>query len=570
MTVSRTLLLLPLVGLMTCFSCSSPSASDPSDEPAPRIVNYINFFRQNDYRVADDIQLLYHAASEEVRLAREYNLPATFLLQYDALIDPAYQKLLKDSLPEGCEIGGWWEITKPHYEAVGETWPFEQVWYPYDVKDFGIGHTPELRERLVDTYMAKFKEVFGQYPQSVGSWYMDSYTLNYMYEKYGIVASCVCKEQIGTDGYTLWGGYWGQAFYPSKQDAHMPAQTEEGQIPVPVFRMLGSDPIYQYDHSLGGNGQGVITMEPVYGCAGSNRKWVDYFVESFMNEPCLQFGYVQIGQENSFGWPLIGQGLSMQVALLDSLRQEGRLVFKTLGESGRWFKEKNKVTPPTAVSCLTDVRDEGNQTVWFDSRFYRANLLWNPVGFRIRDIHKFDETFVSRYHAEAATGTQLNYFTLPVVDGFLWSTGDDRAGLYVVCQDGERVVLNSPQIQENLSEGTLTAVSKDNDGHSLTLSLTESTLTLHYDTRESWSLALVAPRSENLPSIQVVDKTHLNMVSSEFPYSVTLLKGTFQSNAATGLYRIIPAHNTITLKMDLKSATKSYNAQFMCFLSPHC
>lgn len=26
----------------------------------------------------------------------------------------------------------------------------------------------------------------------------------------------------------------------------MPAQTREGQIPVPVFRMLGSDPIYQY------------------------------------------------------------------------------------------------------------------------------------------------------------------------------------------------------------------------------------------------------------------------------------------------------------------------------------
>ena len=44
----------------------------------------------------------------------------------------------------------------------------------------------------------------------------------------------------------------------------MPAQTKEGQIPVPVFRMLGSDPIYQYDTSLGESAQGVITLEPVW------------------------------------------------------------------------------------------------------------------------------------------------------------------------------------------------------------------------------------------------------------------------------------------------------------------
>lgn len=33
---------------------------------------------------------------------------------------------------------------------------------------------------------------------------------------------------------------------PAKSCLYMPAQTKEGQIDVPVFRMLGSDPIYQY------------------------------------------------------------------------------------------------------------------------------------------------------------------------------------------------------------------------------------------------------------------------------------------------------------------------------------
>lgn len=540
-----------IMGIITCIGCTPRKTTQvPAEEATPRIVNYVNFLRQNDYRMKDDINQLYHAASEEARLAREYNIPATFLLQYDALIDPAYQKLLKDSLSEGCEIGGWWEITKPHYEAIGEKWPFEQVWYPYDVKDFAIGHTPEIRERLVDEYMARFKEIFGYYPKSVGSWFIDSYTLNYMYEKYDIDASCVCKEQIGTDGYTLWGGYWSQAFYPSKYDAHMPAQTVEGQIPVPIFRMLGSDPIYQYDYSLGNNGQGVITMEPVYSCAGSDREWVKYFMKSFMDEPCLQFSYVQIGQENSFGWPMIGEGLTMQVALLDSLRKEGKLVYQTLGATGRWFKENNNVTPSTAVTCMQDIKEKGNQTIWYNSRYYRVNLMWNPEGFRFRDIHKFDEKFVSHYYSEAATGTKLIYFTLPIVDGFQWSTPDNRAGFYIQQSNGERVVLSDPKVIEDKENGCLSIESKDKDGNVFTIWLTEATIAFDYDIEDNWALVLSAPLQEKVPAFVLDGDTHMTATFMDFSYSITLLDGTFQKGEGDILYSIVPEKNMATIQLN--------------------
>lgn len=98
---------------------------------------------------------------------------------------------------------------------------------------FATGYTPEERRKLVDVYMEKFKEVFGKYPTAIGSWFIDAYTLGYMYDKYGIVASCNCKDQIGTDGYTLWGGYWNQAYYPSRVNAYMPAQTREDRSPSP-------------------------------------------------------------------------------------------------------------------------------------------------------------------------------------------------------------------------------------------------------------------------------------------------------------------------------------------------
>ena len=47
-------------------------------------------------------------------------------------------------------------------------------------------------------YMADFQKIFGYYPKSAGSWFIDAHTLKYMHDKYGITASCNCKDQIGT------------------------------------------------------------------------------------------------------------------------------------------------------------------------------------------------------------------------------------------------------------------------------------------------------------------------------------------------------------------------------------
>ena len=250
-----------LLLLALCCGCISASAAGKAGSEAPRIVNIVNFIRNIEPRSEEITEtVLYETVARQAAQLAEYGLPATFLLQYDALINPRYRKLLTQDVYPGTEVGGWWEITQPHVEAAGLKW-----------RGFATGYTPEERRKLVDVYMEKFKEIFGKYPTAIGSWFIDAYTLGYMYDKYGIVASCNCKDQIGTDGYTLWGGYWNQAYYPSRVNAYMPAQTREGQIPVPVFRMLGSDPIYQYDNCVGGALQGVISLEPVYGDSGGSR-----------------------------------------------------------------------------------------------------------------------------------------------------------------------------------------------------------------------------------------------------------------------------------------------------------
>ena len=410
--------------MLTCFIVFSSLACNAtckdSKKDSPRIINIINFIRQTDYRLENSDKLLFETVQNQIKLVNQYDFPATFLLQYDALINPKYQDLLKKHLNSKSEVGAWWEITQPQVEAAGLKWRGEHSWVSTASIAFTPGYTIPEREKLVDVYMKKFKEIFGRYPKSVGSWFIDSHTLQYMYDKYGIVASCNCKDQVGTDGYTLWGGYWNQAYYPSKRNAYMPAQTEGGQIPVPIFRMLGSDPMYQYETGVGNNYQGVISLEPVYRDSGKSRKWVEYFLKSIVDEPCLAFNYAQAGQENSFTWDSMREGLEMQFPIFDSLRNVQKIRIETLEESGRWFKRQFPLTPATAITTLTDLNNKNNKSIWYNSRYYRSNLFWENNSVYFRDIHFFNEKLEDEYLKNPGHGNSFSYYTLPVVDRFHW------------------------------------------------------------------------------------------------------------------------------------------------------
>ena len=542
------------IGLLLIFSLSSCHLSTKKDDisktQAPRIINIINFIRQTDYRIENSDSLLYQTVEEQLKLINQYNLPATFLLQYDALIKPEYQQLLKSQLNQQSEIGGWFEITQPQVEDAGLEWRGEHSWVSHANIAFSTGYTKDEREKLVDVYMEKFKEIFGEYPKSMGSWYIDAHTLNYMYEKYGIIASCNCKDQIGTDGYTLWGGYWNQAYYPSKLNGYMPAQSQEQQIPVPVFRMLGSDPIYQYDDGLGNDRQGVISLEPVYTQAGKNRAWVHYFFNAIVDQPCLAFNYAQAGQENSFTWDAMKDGLEMQIPIIDSLQRTQKVQVLTLAETGKWFKEKFSTTPATAVTVLNDIRNENNKTVWFNSRYYRANLLWKNQDFSFRDIHLFDERFKSQYVDKPGESSQFFFYTLPMVDGYMWSTPEDRAGMQIVQHNasGEKKVvrLNPPTITEPDIK-TLVVTCTDVENHSFKMTFTESDFEISCDTNDKdfrWSLDLHTASSE-LP-FKEIEGQNIMADFQGFKYVIRCLDGKPEISGDCAL-RISPVQNRIKI-----------------------
>jgi len=395
--------------------------------------------------------------------------------------------------------------------------------------------------------MADFKEVFGTYPKSVGSWFIDAHTLQYMYDRYGIVASCNCKDQIGTDGYTMWGGYWNQGYYPSKKNAYMPAQNAENQIPVPIFRMLGSDPIHQYDSGLGGNRQRVVSLEPVYMKGGGDPDWCKWYFDAFVEGAAMGYGYVQAGQENSFSWKKMSQGFEIQMPMIAELLKEGKVTVQTLAETGKWFKDKFKVTPPTSVTAMNDHTEKDLKTVWFNSRFFRANLLWDQETLRFRDIHLFDETVASDYLTKKGTSTQCDYYTLPIVDGFRWSSLQSVAGLRLKSTGGQEIKGGTPTVDDS-AEGELVVrwpVHSPEGEIVITFKETSVSISAVGSMKDKWFLELSSDKNADLP-FRKIDRKKLFCTYKNAPYALSAKQGEFTNEPGSGL-RIVPENNRIVL-----------------------
>lgn len=445
------------------------------------IVNIVNFIRGAEPR--DRSIDLVEPVREQIRLMKENNLPGTFLVQYDAMLREDIVELLLPLNPEQFELGIWLEMNQPHCEAAGLPWRgregYEWDWHAHC--GFSVGYTREEREKLVDAIFAKFEECFGRKAKSVGSWMIDAHTLGYMSDRYGIVASCNCKDQWGTDGYTIWGGYWNQAYYPSRDNVFCPAQTKEKQIPTPVFRMLGSDPVTQYDLGLkvddGASAcQSVASLEPVYNEQTGNQgggfaPWVDWFMRQNFTGGSLAFAYAQAGQENSFGWPRMKRGLEYQFALFDEWREKHGLRVERMEDSGRWYRENFPLTPATSVSALEPYGERQAQSVWYDCRNYRVNLYRNADSLRIRDITLFDERYEERYMHAVCETEYLVYDNLSIMDGNRMS-GGVLAGGFVTDAAGREIDAAEMTVEEKASGLSVRfgeyAFELDEEGFSLT------------------------------------------------------------------------------------------------------
>ena len=166
------------------------------------IVNIYNFIRMSHQEPSEFLQADFDTIARQIRLLKQYGLPSTYALKYDALMEPRYQQLLRSQTDENDEIAAWWEITEQLCRRAWVAFPKAQADQFDERVDsaYSVGYDPDQRRALVDAYMQDFLQVFGFYPKTIGAWVLDPVTIAYAWERYEVMGAAICRDQMGTDG----------------------------------------------------------------------------------------------------------------------------------------------------------------------------------------------------------------------------------------------------------------------------------------------------------------------------------------------------------------------------------
>ena len=545
-------------------------------------INFITFARgENQLR---SLEYMTEATKNQIEVCKKHNFPSTVLLMYDALIEPAFSEYIKNEINNGTsECGLWFEIPVQLCMDAGIEWRGREgyTWDWHNDVGFLMGYTPEERIILIDTAMDKYREIFGTFPEVIGCWHMDAFSLNYINEKYNIKGACMCRDQWGTDGYTLWGGYE-PIYYPCKNNMFCPANSQKNQIDIPMLRMLGADPLYQFDipymrdkwkYRSDDNIIGQITLEPtrltdekIHHYSGMNREWCDWFFKTMENSLCLPFSYAQTAQENDFGWDRISDGFQMQCDLIEEHQAKGLLKVELMSKTCERFKSEYKTTPCTTVMVDKDWMSKNRNAFWYYSPFYRSSVIFDDNCAWIRELRLFNNDYKEPYLATACRSASMTYDNLPIVDGTLWSVNKYK-------QDSEEVMLEQRGIKfaESDSRAGLYPVIKENnvwrksrtDG--IKVSRSDDMAFVKWNLEEKGEITVEYSKSQlsiflpenaalqlihnNVGDIIAVKENEISYLHNGFSYSVTL-NGAELSACEDGTILIIPKSSCIYIQFN--------------------
>lgn len=362
------------------------------------------------------------------------NLKATWLVRYDGLKNTEIINFLK-SLNNRQEIGLFLEVTPSLTSDSSVNYNQSPSWH-YSKSVLLIGYSPEDRKKIIDSAFEKYKEIFNKYPTSVGAWWIDAGSLDYMRQKYQINANLDVSDQFSTDGYQVWGQYWSSPFYPSKVNALMPAQSEEQKIGVVTLQWAPRDPF---------NGYGSGAFESTYSVQSNDYMLHDLGISYF--EKLLNiYSELVVGLENDFDFSKFGVEYKNQIDLIIKKQREGKLTVRTMDEFARYYASLNPVISPSVLIFADDPLGSGGKVVWFNTLKYRVGWFYGSSGSVIRDLRELNDSVPEQCLKLACDSLNLGFSANQAIDeinyGTKWVLDEGRISDVSVVQNRSDVVIS--------------------------------------------------------------------------------------------------------------------------------
>lgn len=341
--------------------------------------------------------------------ARKANVPLTLTVRYDALSDRQIVSLLHRAGAQGHELGAFLEITPKFASDAGVAYPGDpETWYHAEQAYF-VGYPPDDRRKLIDTYMKRFFSVFGRYPTTTTAWIIDTASLRYLREKYGVLVHEITREQWGTDSYTLWGGPPHQPYWPTDSWVFQPSASVSATLPL-IVRQTVADPVWNY-----GDTSNSHTSQP--NDYSLENRGFDYFRHLFsqahgQSQPTT---FALLGLENSMSQK-DQEEFGRQVAFVGRWQEEAprRQVLKAK-ELAAWYQQPENYHP----FWLDAGRDQSapSQQAWYvTTPTYRARLRQDGQDLFLSDLRLYSPEFTDPY--TDATASRSAFWVVPfVLDG---------------------------------------------------------------------------------------------------------------------------------------------------------
>ena len=128
---------------------------------------------------------------EQYAEIKKYSFPATWLLQYDTFSD---SDLVGEvlSFDSKQEKGMFLEVSRKLAFDAGVAYPIYLRWSDPGAV-FLSAYSQSERRKLIDQAFEGYKKIFGTYPKSVGAWWIDSYSFDYMVSKYKVKSALILE-----------------------------------------------------------------------------------------------------------------------------------------------------------------------------------------------------------------------------------------------------------------------------------------------------------------------------------------------------------------------------------------
>lgn len=422
--------------------------------------------------IVNPVRISSYTKDPALSLKKEYeeiskrNLPATWLLTYDANINESLFKIVS-SMDSKQEFGIFLEVTENFSQASNVSYTKTNSWHHANAL-FLSGYKQEDRKKLIDKVFSEFRNKFGYYPKSVGGWWVDSFSLSYMKDRYGITGVLGLSDQFDLDNYQVWGTPYSIPFYPSKIHAGIPGD-DSNKLDIVTFRWAARDPLNGYMSPS--EKQASLYSVQDHSQLGTLTDYFEkllelYSVQKYYN----RFGHITIGLEADYSPDIYEAFFTERLGAVKKLEVQGVRIL-TMKQFSDWYRNKFKEASPPHFIETDDLLGQSKKVMWYQSSSYRAGMIYDysRKKLQIVDLHPYFSNFQEPFFISPNRQFNLS-INLPFIIDFM---NDKNSVKEISVGSLESVFSNEKDIKLEFEKGII-SLSKNkisSEGFSLPVSL---------------------------------------------------------------------------------------------------